>query len=199
MPPRGYINHEALAWWWEHYVHLSRRAFGFCGPPTYHGYLNKIERHKCVSKVCHHSFRSWLVAFSVTCHYLNKCWYIINGSPGNIFQGTLNRNTTAFIEENEFWKLRLQTGADFVSESLLKVHWVSGIIWYMWEISCLKLDHAWYDITQFIIVTVVFCISCFIRDCSKKYFDYYMFVNTNRLCRKLHSLPMDMSLLSHLS
>ena len=44
-------------------------------------------------ELCHHCFRSWLVACSAPSHHLNQCWYIDIWTPGNIFQWNSYKNT----------------------------------------------------------------------------------------------------------
>ena len=63
----------------------------------------------------------------------------------------------------------------------------------MWNISCPKLDPT-YDISQFMIVTVVFYIPIVVCYFSSKYLDLHMYVDTNSLGRKLHVLFMHLSL-----
>ena len=42
--------------------------------------------HICASKLSNYWFRWWLVACSATSHYLNPCWYIVNGTLRNILK-----------------------------------------------------------------------------------------------------------------
>ena len=46
--------------------------------------------------------RQWLVAWSTPSHYLNQVWCVYNWNLGNKFRWNLNRNTTLFIQKNEF-------------------------------------------------------------------------------------------------
>ena len=71
--------------------------------------LSPSDPYICISKTCQHCFRYWLLACSVPSHYLNQCWDIVNCTLGNKFQWNFNKNTTIFIEENNFenvvWKM----------------------------------------------------------------------------------------------
>ena len=53
-------------------------------------------------------------ACSVPSHYLNHCWLIVNGTPGNRFQWNLNRNYIIFIEENAFDNVVCKNDSHFV-------------------------------------------------------------------------------------
>ena len=63
----------------------------------------------CISKLYHHWFRLWLVAWSTPSHYLNQCWNNINWTLRNKLQWNLNQNSYIFIQENAFdnvlWKM----------------------------------------------------------------------------------------------
>ena len=56
--------------------------------------------HICVSELCQHWFRQWLVAFSAPSHYLNLRWDIVNWTLRNKLQWNFNQNTKLFIHEN---------------------------------------------------------------------------------------------------
>ena len=56
--------------------------------------------HICVSELCQHWFRWWLVAWSVPSHYLNQCWLIVSWTLTNKFQLDLNWNVKLFLHEN---------------------------------------------------------------------------------------------------
>ena len=74
------------------------KEYGHLYPLTHWGRVT----HICVSKLGHHWFRQWLVAWPAPSHYLNQCWNIINWILGNKFQWNLNRNSYIFIQENAF-------------------------------------------------------------------------------------------------
>ena len=42
--------------------------------------------HICVSRLCHHWFRQWLVAWPAPSHCLNQWWNIVNWTLGNKFR-----------------------------------------------------------------------------------------------------------------
>ena len=54
----------------------------------------------CISNPGYHCFRKWPVACTVPSHYLNQCWNIVNWTPRNKLQWTLNWNSYIFIQEN---------------------------------------------------------------------------------------------------
>ena len=56
--------------------------------------------HVFVSKLGHHWFRQWLVAWSAPSHYMNQCWGIVNWTLGNKLQWNFNQNIKLFIHEN---------------------------------------------------------------------------------------------------
>ena len=64
--------------------------------------------HICVSKLSHHWFKQWLVAWPVRSHDLNQCWIIVDWTVGNKRQWNLNQNSSICIQENAFknvvWK-----------------------------------------------------------------------------------------------
>ena len=64
--------------------------------------LNSLSRvtHICVSRLDHHWFRKWLVAWSAPSHYLNQCWNIVNWILRKKLQWNLNHNLYIFIQEN---------------------------------------------------------------------------------------------------
>ena len=65
--------------------------------------------HICVSYLCQHWLRKWLVTRLVPSHYLNQCWNIVSWTPRNKLQWNSNRNSYIFIQENPFenvvWKM----------------------------------------------------------------------------------------------
>ena len=65
--------------------------------------------HICVSKLFHHWFRQWLVAWTAPSHYLKQCWNVINWTIRNKPHWNLNRNPYIFFQENAFqycvWKM----------------------------------------------------------------------------------------------
>ena len=56
--------------------------------------------HICNSKLDHHWFRQWIVAWPVPSHYLNQYWNIVNWTLRNKFQWYINWNSNVFIQEN---------------------------------------------------------------------------------------------------
>ena len=58
--------------------------------------------HISVSKLGHHWFTWWLVAWPAPSHCLNQSWNSINWTHGNKFQWIFNQNTTIFIQQNAF-------------------------------------------------------------------------------------------------
>ena len=58
--------------------------------------------HICTSKLSHHWFRQWLVAYPASSHCLTQRWLIVNWNIGNKLLWNLNQNTPIFIQENGF-------------------------------------------------------------------------------------------------
>ena len=56
----------------------------------------------CISVLCEHCFRKWLVACSATNHYLNQCSFIGNWTNKNKLLWNSNQNTNFFIKGNAF-------------------------------------------------------------------------------------------------
>ena len=50
----------------------------------------------CVNELGRHRVMAWRC--SVPSHYLNQCWLIVNWTPGNKVQWTLNRNSVIFSQ-----------------------------------------------------------------------------------------------------
>ena len=63
-----------------------------------------IEAEWCThtSKTNHHWFRSWLLSWSITSHYLNQYWIIVDLNLGNKLQRNLKWNSFIFIQVNAF-------------------------------------------------------------------------------------------------
>ena len=80
-----------------HRVH-SKNMHKACDCLTHWGGMS----HICFSKLYHHWFREWLVAWQVPSHYLNQCWIILNWTHGNKLHWNLNGNLYIFIQENAF-------------------------------------------------------------------------------------------------
>ena len=76
--------------------------------------------HICVSKLSHHWFRYWLVAWPVPSHYLNQYWNIVNLALRNKLQWKVNRNSKQFHSRKCIWKGCLCNGSHFVSASMGK-------------------------------------------------------------------------------
>ena len=62
--------------------------------------------HLCLSKLYHHWFRQWLVAWSVPSHYLNQCWSIVNWTLRNKLQSNINQMSCIFIQKSAFDNVR---------------------------------------------------------------------------------------------
>ena len=60
------------------------------------------KTHICVSKISHHWFRLWILAWSTPSHHLNQYLYIVYLTHGIKFQWNLNVNWNLFIPENTF-------------------------------------------------------------------------------------------------
>ena len=74
-----YVFHLTLNWAFDYYPKI--------GLPHW----NQVA-HICVSKLDHHWFRWWLVAWSAPSHYLKQWWYIVNWIPRNKLQWNFNRS-----------------------------------------------------------------------------------------------------------
>ena len=59
----------------------------------------------------HHWFRQWLVAWSVSSHYLNQCLNIVNSNLRNKLQWNLKQNSYIFVQENAFEKVVYEMAA----------------------------------------------------------------------------------------
>ena len=79
--------------------------------------------HICVSKLCHHWFRLWLVAWPAPSHYLNQCWNIVNWTLRNKLQWNLNRNSNIFIEENDFESVVCETASILSRPQCVNTHY----------------------------------------------------------------------------
>ena len=74
--------------------------------------------HIGVSESGQHWFRWWLVAYSVSRHYLKHCWIIGNWTHRINFSGFFfYQNSDVFIKKRG-WKCRLRNGVDFVQEKM---------------------------------------------------------------------------------
>ena len=58
--------------------------------------------HTCVSKLCNHWFRKWLVAWLVRSHYLTQCRNVVNRTLRNKPQWNFGRNSYILIQQNAF-------------------------------------------------------------------------------------------------
>ena len=58
--------------------------------------------HIYVSRLGHHQFKWWIVAWSAPSNYLKQWWIIVNWTHGNKLRWICNRNSNIFIEENAF-------------------------------------------------------------------------------------------------
>ena len=68
--------------------------------------------HICISELCQHWFRLWLVAYSAPNHYLNQCWVIVNWTLRNKLQWNFNyQNTKFFIHKNASENIICKTAA----------------------------------------------------------------------------------------
>ena len=54
------------------------------------------------SKLGHHWFTPWLVAYSAPSHYLNQWWKFVNSNLTNNIQWNHMRNSNIFVQENAF-------------------------------------------------------------------------------------------------
>ena len=75
--------------------------------------------HICVSELGHHWFRYWLVACSVSSHYLNRCWHSVNWTLGNKFQWNCNR-----IVSFSFKKTHMKMSSAKMAAILSRERWV---------------------------------------------------------------------------
>ena len=77
--------------------------------------------HTCVSKLGHHWFRYWLVAWSPPSHYLHQCWNIVNCTLTNKLKWNLNRNSYNFNEENAVEYIIWEMAAILCQPQYLKI------------------------------------------------------------------------------
>ena len=68
--------------WYHFYARITTPKGGYI-----HAFNSSWPRDTIyVSKLCHHWFRLWLVAWSAPSHNLNQWWHIVNWTLGNKFQ-----------------------------------------------------------------------------------------------------------------
>ena len=63
-----------------------------------------LVTHICIRKLCHHWFRSWLLAWFEPSHYLTQWWFLVNLTLMNIF----HRNCDLKSKSSSFQKMHLK-------------------------------------------------------------------------------------------
>ena len=101
------------------------------------------QTHICVTKLSHHWFILWLVAWSPS-HYLTQCWNIVNWTLSNKLQWNPNRNSYIFIHKNAFENVICE-----MASSLFRRQCVNTILSFM----CHRNHTIWLDFENILIIT----------------------------------------------
>ena len=84
--------------------------------------------HICVSESGQHRFRWWLVAYSVSIHYLKYCGVIVNCIHRNRFHWNFIQNSDVFIYEIAFENVICEMANIFSMR-----RWVKGVLSTNWR------------------------------------------------------------------
>ena len=117
--------------------------------------------HICVSKLGHHWFRYWFVAWTAPSHYQNQCWNIVNWTLINKLQWNFNRYSSIFIQENACENVVCENAAILSRPQCVNTtRWVSS-----WHLSIKYIIHIHVITTNHIVISLPFlhylhCLPC---------------------------------------